>query len=133
MEGSPRKHAMYYRCPARTLAPGSPALATHPAAVYLREDTIREAVNGWFAELFHRDHIDRTVAALVASQDGAGQKVSGRRRLNVGSPRPRQRSGGSMRRSLRASIRPRSWRRSTPLKRSGQRHRQRSTTHLRRT
>lgn len=78
MEGSPRKHAMYYRCPARTLAPGSPALATHPAAVYLREDTIRDAVNEWFAELFHRDHVDKTVAALVASQDGAGQKVSGR-------------------------------------------------------
>ena len=26
----------------------------------------------------HRDHVDETVAALVASQDGAGQKVSGR-------------------------------------------------------
>lgn len=78
MEGSPRKHAMYYRCPARTLAPGSPVLATHPAAVYRREDTIRDAVNQWFAELFHRDHVDKTVAALVASQNGAGQKVSGR-------------------------------------------------------
>lgn len=44
----------------------------------LREDTIRDAVNEWFAELFHRDHVDKTVAALVASQDGAGQKVSGR-------------------------------------------------------
>ncbi|MFI7680924.1 hypothetical protein [Actinophytocola sp. NPDC049390] len=53
-------------------------LATHPAAGYLREDTIRDAVNEWFAELFHRDDADRTVAALVASQDGAGQKVSGR-------------------------------------------------------
>jgi hypothetical protein len=27
MEGSPRKHAMYYRCPAGTLAPESPVLA----------------------------------------------------------------------------------------------------------
>ncbi len=78
MEGSPRKHAMYYRCPARTLAPGSPALATHPGAVYLREDTIRDAVNEWFAELFRRDHVDETVAALVASQDGARRKAVGR-------------------------------------------------------
>jgi DNA invertase Pin-like site-specific DNA recombinase len=74
MEGSPRKHAMYYRCPARTLAPGSPVLATHPAAVYLREDTLRDAVNIWLRHLFHRDNVDRTVAALVASQDGAGRK-----------------------------------------------------------
>jgi hypothetical protein len=43
MDGSPRKHAMYYRCPARTLAPESRVLATHPAAIHRREDTIREA------------------------------------------------------------------------------------------
>jgi DNA invertase Pin-like site-specific DNA recombinase len=74
MEGSPRKHAMYYRCPARTLAPGSPVLAEHPAAVYLREDTIRDAVNIWLHGLFHRDNVDRTVAALVASQEGADRR-----------------------------------------------------------
>lgn len=43
MEGSPRKKAMYYRCPARTLAPGSPVLASHPGAVYLREDALQGA------------------------------------------------------------------------------------------
>ncbi len=69
MEGSPRAHGMYYRCPARTLAPGSPVLATHPPAVYLREDPIRDAVNGWLGELFSPDHVDQTVAALVGSQD----------------------------------------------------------------
>jgi DNA invertase Pin-like site-specific DNA recombinase len=68
MEGSPRAHAMYYRCPARTLAPGSPVLATHPPAVYLREDPVREAVNGWLGELFHPDQVDHTVAALIGSQ-----------------------------------------------------------------
>ncbi|WP_342669908.1 hypothetical protein [Amycolatopsis jejuensis] len=31
MEGSPRKNGMYYQCPARTLASGSPALASQPA------------------------------------------------------------------------------------------------------
>jgi hypothetical protein len=68
---------MYYRCPARTLTPESPALATHPPAVYLREDTVQLAVNAWLGDLFHRNNVDRTVAALVASQEGAG-KVSGR-------------------------------------------------------
>jgi hypothetical protein len=72
MEASPRKHAMYYRCPARTLAPGSPALASHPPAVYLREDPVREAVNDWLGGLFARENVDRTVAALIASQGGDG-------------------------------------------------------------
>jgi hypothetical protein len=65
---------MYYRCPARTLAPGSLVLAKHPAAVYLREDTVRDAVNIWLHGLFHRDNVDRTVAALVASQEGADRR-----------------------------------------------------------
>ena len=69
MEASPRKHGMYYRCPARTLAPGSAALAEHPPAVYLREDPIRTAVNAWIGGLFDKSNVDRTVAALVASQD----------------------------------------------------------------
>ena len=72
MEASPRKHGMYYRCPARTLAPGSTALAAHPPAVYLREDPVRDAVNGWLGGLFDRENVDRTVAALVASQGGGG-------------------------------------------------------------
>jgi integrase len=70
MEGSPRKHAMYYRCPARTLAPESPVLAEHPTAVYLRESTLRDGVNSWLADLFHPDNVDQTVAALLASQGG---------------------------------------------------------------
>ncbi|WP_345601534.1 recombinase zinc ribbon domain-containing protein, partial [Saccharopolyspora rosea] len=72
MEASPRAHAMYYRCPARTLAPGSPALADHPPAVYLREDVIRDAVNGWIGQLFNPGHLDRTVSALLASQQAPG-------------------------------------------------------------
>ncbi|OLF17666.1 hypothetical protein [Actinophytocola xanthii] len=45
--------------------------------VYLRESTIRDAVNSWFGELFDRDNLDRTVAALVASRDGARRKRDG--------------------------------------------------------
>lgn len=72
MEASPRAHGTYYRCPARTLTPGSPALALHPPAVYLREDPIREAVNDWIGGLFARENVDSTVGALVASQDLPG-------------------------------------------------------------
>lgn len=78
MEASPRAHGMYYRCPARTLAPGSPALAGHPPAVYLREDPIREAVNDWIGRLFARENLDSTVAALVASQDLPGSPSGAR-------------------------------------------------------
>lgn len=72
MQASPRKNGMYYRCPARTLAPGSSALASHPPAVCLREDPVREAVNDWLGGLFAGENVDRTVAALVASQGGYG-------------------------------------------------------------
>jgi hypothetical protein len=69
MEASPRAHAMYYRCPARTLAPNSPALAEHPAAVYLREDLLQREINKWVGGLFRPDNLDRTVQTLLASQE----------------------------------------------------------------
>src|SRR3954462_7461099 len=78
MEASPRKHGMYYRCPARTLAPGSPALASHPPAIYLREDVIQDAVNDWLGEVFAPANVDRTVAKVVASQPGAAVAQNGR-------------------------------------------------------
>jgi hypothetical protein len=82
MEASPRKHGMYYRCPARTLAPGSPALASHPPAIYLREDPVREAANDWLGGLFARENVDRTVAALLGSQgDERGSREAVKARL----------------------------------------------------
>lgn len=72
MEASPRKHGMYYRCLARTLALGSPALASHLPGVYVREERIKDAVNRWIGRLFDRAHVDGTVAVLVASQADAG-------------------------------------------------------------
>ncbi|MBQ6643778.1 MAG: recombinase family protein, partial [Saccharopolyspora sp.] len=81
MEASPRAHGMYYRCPARTLAPGSPALDSHPPAVYLREDMIRDAVNDWLSHVFAPENVDQTVAGLVASQGDSGGVPSERARL----------------------------------------------------
>jgi DNA invertase Pin-like site-specific DNA recombinase len=65
-----RKDAVYYRCIARTLAPGSVALAAHPNTVNLREDVLTGAINGWIGDLFSRENRDETVRALVASQGG---------------------------------------------------------------
>jgi hypothetical protein len=70
MEGTPKHGRSYYRCVTRRLAPGSPALATHPRNVYLPERSVLPALNAWIGELFNRDNIDQTVAALLASQDG---------------------------------------------------------------
>jgi Recombinase len=62
-----RKNA-YYRCAARTLAPGSAALADHPITVNLREDVIVDALNRWIGRLFARENLDQTVAQLLGSQ-----------------------------------------------------------------
>jgi hypothetical protein len=53
---------------ARTLAPGSMALADHPKTVNLREDDVLEPLNSWIGHLFGRENVDQTVAALIASQ-----------------------------------------------------------------
>ncbi|MEV5540057.1 recombinase family protein [Saccharopolyspora shandongensis] len=67
-----RKTETYYRCLARSLAPGSAALADHPRTVNLREIDLVEPLNGWIGRLFSRENLDRTVAALVGSQAELG-------------------------------------------------------------
>jgi recombinase-like zinc beta ribbon protein len=82
MEASPRAHGMYYRCPARTLAPGSSALAEHPPSVYLREDLIRDTVNAWIGELFSPEQVDETVTALVGAQERpSGEPSAAKKRM----------------------------------------------------
>ncbi|MET9262663.1 zinc ribbon domain-containing protein [Amycolatopsis sp. NPDC004079] len=66
MQGAPIRKTVYYRCMARTLTPGSPALESHPKTVNLREDV----VNGWLCQVFDPANRDDTVAAQVASQGG---------------------------------------------------------------
>jgi hypothetical protein len=69
-----RKNA-YYRCAARTLAPGSAALADHPSTVNLREDVIVGALNRWIGRLFHPENVDQTVAELLGSQPAAAVSI----------------------------------------------------------
>ncbi len=68
MQGELAHGTRYYRCTARTLAPGSAALASHPPTVNLREETIISAINGWIGQLFHPTQRDHTVDLLLAAQ-----------------------------------------------------------------
>jgi hypothetical protein len=49
--GSSARGLRYYRCLARTLPTRSPLLDSHPASVYLREETLTALVNQWLAGL----------------------------------------------------------------------------------
>ena len=42
MEGAPRKHAIFYRCAARTLVPGVKETLEYPPTVYIREDHLSD-------------------------------------------------------------------------------------------
>ena len=84
MESSPRAHGIYYRCPARTLAPNSPVLTKHPAAVYIRETAICAPLNQWIAAIFDAQNRTRTIQTLVESRGGSSltpKREHARRRL----------------------------------------------------
>lgn len=70
--GATIRHGIYYRCTARTLAPGAAALIDHPVTVNLREDVVLQPLNDWIGLLFVRENIDQTVVALAVSQGGVG-------------------------------------------------------------
>ncbi len=68
MQAATIREGTYYRCLARTLAPGSLALADHPRPVNLPEIDVLAPLNAWIGELFTRENVDRTVESLIASQ-----------------------------------------------------------------
>ena len=65
MEGTPRKDRTYYRCSARSIAPGSPVLSDHPKNVYLPERAVLGPVNAWIGGLFDDEHRAATVQQLA--------------------------------------------------------------------
>ena len=69
MQGAAIRKGSYYRCIARTLAPGSAMLADHPKTVNLREDVVTPPVNAWLCKVFDPENRDETVAALVGTQE----------------------------------------------------------------
>ncbi|WP_233594909.1 zinc ribbon domain-containing protein [Amycolatopsis sp. WAC 04169] len=70
MQGAVIRKGIYYRCIARTMAPGSPVLADHPKTVNLREDVVIPPLNAWLCQVFDPDNRDETVAAMVGAQPG---------------------------------------------------------------
>ncbi|WP_233223135.1 recombinase family protein [Amycolatopsis sp. BJA-103] len=92
MQGATIRKGAYYRCTARTMAPGSAMLADHPKTVNLRESTVVEALNGWIGRLFAPDNVDQTVAALLDSAGGntGTAHEAARRRLSDAEARLRR-------------------------------------------
>ncbi|GLZ37168.1 recombinase [Actinokineospora sp. NBRC 105648] len=76
MQGATIRRGAYYRCTARTMAPGSAALAGHPKTVNLREDAVVDVVNDWIGGLFHPDNVDHTVATLLGAQPDVTGRAS---------------------------------------------------------
>jgi len=84
MQGEAIRQGVYYRCVARTLAPGSTALSDHPKTVNLREEVILPALHQWIGGLFDRQNLEATVRALVDSQGlhaESGTRAAAKQRL----------------------------------------------------
>ncbi|WP_324191883.1 recombinase family protein [Nocardia brasiliensis] len=84
MEGGTKGNAVWYRCRASTLAPGSPASEGHPKTVNLAESRLIVPVNNWIATVFDRHHRTETISTLLAAQadaDGDLQRQLFRQRL----------------------------------------------------
>ena len=124
MEGAAEHGRGYYRCVTRRLAPGSPTLATHPRNVYLPERAVLPALNAWIGELFNRDNIDQTVAALLEFQDGSHGPAAPKTPRSTGTrssggwPTPRCACRASVPRSRPEPTQPRWSSRSTPPRNS---------------
>jgi hypothetical protein len=84
MEGTPRQGRTYYRCTARSLAPGSPVLNDHPKNIYLPERAVLAPINAWIGSLFDDERRATTVAQLAAadsSTSGSARIEQSRNRL----------------------------------------------------
>jgi len=94
IEGTPRATRTYYRCAARNMVPGSAALHGHPKNVYLPEAPVLDVLNVWLGDLFAGDNVNRTVAALVASQHEPSRapnvRQEARKRLDTAEARLRR-------------------------------------------
>jgi hypothetical protein len=77
MEGTPRRwkneSRTYYRCAARSIAPGSAVLSSHPKNAYLAERAVIGPLNVWIGRLFDREHRNETIRRFAE----AGSEASG--------------------------------------------------------
>ena len=69
MFGATCKGKPYYRCCATRADYATPSVPGHPASYSIREERILDAVDRWLATLTDAEHLDATVAAIVAADD----------------------------------------------------------------
>ncbi|HEX3779689.1 MAG TPA: recombinase family protein [Pseudonocardiaceae bacterium] len=84
MQGASIRRDAYYRCLARTLAPGSPVLVDHPRTVNLRESVVLGPLNDWLAGVFAPENHDQLVAGLLDAQprsNGERDRETAKKRL----------------------------------------------------
>lgn len=67
MYGTTAKNKPYYRCAATRPDYAKPAVADHPPTYMVREERIVAAVDRWLATLTEENHLDTTVAAVLAA------------------------------------------------------------------
>ncbi|MFD6398965.1 zinc ribbon domain-containing protein [Nocardia sp. NPDC060249] len=72
MQAEVLRGAVYYRCRARSSAPGSATQHEHSRTVNLRESHPFEPLDGWLATLFDRKNLDTTVAVFVDAPNDDG-------------------------------------------------------------
>jgi hypothetical protein len=89
-KGSTRQTRTYYRCAARSIVPGAPALADHPKNVYLPEAALVGPLNEWLARLFDEVNLDAMVASLAASQSIDRGRNAAQQRLHDAEARVRR-------------------------------------------
>ncbi len=67
MSGNTAKNKAYYRCVATRSDYAVPSVPGHPPTYMVREERILAAVDAWLDTLTDHDHIDATVAAILAA------------------------------------------------------------------
>ena len=67
MSGNTAKKKAYYRCVATRPDYAVPSVPGHPPTYMVREERILAAVDAWLDTLTDHDHIDATVAAILAA------------------------------------------------------------------
>ena len=91
MEGSTRQTRTYYRCAARSIVPGAPALAHHPKNVYLcpRPPLSARSITGWHS-CSTKSTLTRPSPALQLSQSIDRGRNAAQQRLHDAEARVRR-------------------------------------------
>jgi hypothetical protein len=67
MYGDTAKNKPYYRCAATRIDYAAPSVPGHPPTSMVREERILAAVDSWLGNLTNPDHLDTTIATILAA------------------------------------------------------------------